>query len=666
MKKAHEILFSPYQLGGVELKNRYVMVAMGTGGMVTPENTFNQRGVDYYVERARGGVGLIITGTLYVENDIEQVVDGVMPCPTDHTGAFIMSSSEMCERVHAYGTKIFAQLTAGFGRVIKPHLLKSPPISASEIPHFWDPSLTCRALTREEIQTIVKKAGETAKICKQAGFDGVEIHAVHEGYLLDQFAMKLFNKRDDEYGGDLRGRLKFACDIVRSIKEQCGEDFPVLLRYSLKSYIKDQWKGGLPGEDFEEQGRDIEEGIEAAEILRDAGYDGFDVDAGTYDSWYWAHPPMYFEPGMNRIFGKQLKNHMDVPVLVAGRMDDPDMAAASIENGETDLIGLGRPLLADPCIVNKIRREELGLIRPCLGCHEGCMNRLVSAKPVSCAVNPSCGRETIYSITPTAAPKHVAIVGGGPAGMEAARVLALRGHKPHLFERSDQLGGALRLAGGPDFKHDDIRLADWYTETLRRMNVPVSLCTDGAQGVSSRDDWDCVILATGSQPRRLVLPGTPAPIHLAEEVLVGNVQLGEEPVLIGGGLVGCELALHLLRRGKNVTIVEAAQDILSTGAAMPYMNRTMLRDLLDWHKAKIVTGAHVLSADGTKLLCRIGTEDVTVEGSDLICAVGYHANDDLYHSYQNLPVEVYRVGDCKSVHNIMNAIWDAYELGRSL
>ena len=192
MKSSQEILFTPYRLGGVTLKNRYTMVAMGTGGMVTQEGAFNERGVNYYVERAKGGVGLIITGTLYVENEIEQVRPGVMPCPTEHPGAFLMSASELCEQVHAYGTKIFAQLTAGFGRVIKPHLLEVQPVSASEIPHFWDPSLTCRALTREEIQTIVRRAGETAAICKRAGFDGVEIHAVHEGYLLDQFALSLF------------------------------------------------------------------------------------------------------------------------------------------------------------------------------------------------------------------------------------------------------------------------------------------------------------------------------------------------------------------------------------------------------------------------------------------------------------------------------------------
>lgn len=666
MKKSHEILFSPYRLGGVELKNRYAMVAMGTGGMVTQENTFNQRGVDYYVERARGGVGLIITGTLYVENEVEQVVDGVMPCPTDHTGAFLLSSSEMCEQVHAYGTKIFAQLTAGFGRVIKPHLLKADPVSASPVQHFWDRDLICRPLGVEEIRYIVKKTGETARICKQAGFDGVEIHAVHEGYLLDQFALKLFNHRTDEYGGDLRGRLKFACDVVRSIKEACGEDFPVLLRYSLKSYIKEPWKGGLPGEDFEEQGRDIEEGLEAAEILREAGYDGFDVDAGTYDSWYWAHPPMYFEPGMNRAFGKLLKERMDIPVLVAGRMDDPDMAAQSVRAGETDLVGLGRPLLADAQIVNKIRREEMRLVRPCLGCHEGCMNRLISAKPVSCAVNPSCGRETIYGIVPAAIPRRVAIIGGGPAGMEAARVLALRGHQPHLFERSARLGGALRLAGAPDFKQDDIRLANWYAESLKELKVPITLNTDGEEVLKDQGEWDCIILATGSTPRRLQLPGSPAPVHLAEEILSGGFVAGDAPVVIGGGLVGCELALHLLQQGKQVTIVEAADDILSAGAAIPYMNQAMLRDLLKLHRAKIFTGARVLSADGTCLNCQIGEKATKIAGSDLICAVGYRSNDELYQKNRNSSTEIYQIGDCRSVRNIMNAIWEAYEVARSL
>ena len=660
-------LFSPYRLGNVELKNRYVMVAMGNGGMVTQENTFNQRAVEYYVARARGGAGLIITGTLYVENEIEQVVPGVMPCPIDHPGAFQMTASELCERVHAYDTKIFAQLTAGFGRVIKPHLLKTQPISASQTPHFWDPKLTCRPLTVEEIQTIVDKCGQTAKICQNAGFDGVEIHAVHEGYLLDQFAMSLFNQRTDEYGGDLKGRLKFACDIVKAIKRYCGPAFPVILRYSIKSYIKEPWQGGLPGEDFQELGRDIPEGLEAAELLRQAGYDGFDVDAGCYDSWYWAHPPMYFEPGLNRRFGKLLKKRLDVPVIVAGRMEDPQLAAEALAQGEADLIGVGRALLADPELINQIRRGEYSMSRPCLGCHEGCMNRLITAKPVSCAVNPACGREREYGLAPAVRPRRVAVIGGGPAGMEAARVLALRGHAPHLFERADRLGGSLLLAGVPSFKRDDIRLVRWYEAQLQALRVPVTLGQDGGEAMERQGGWDAVIFAVGASPRPLKLPGMAAEADTAADILTGRREAGEHPVIFGGGLVGCELALHLLQQNKRVVIVERLPDILSAGAPLPPMNQQMLRDLLLRHGATILTGTSVLQVQGGDVLCQTPEGERWIHGATaLISAVGYQPRQELYRSYERGGLEVYQIGDCRRVRNIMGAIWDAYELARAL
>lgn len=669
MKKEHEILFTPYRLGEVELKNRYVMVAMGTGGMVTQENTFNQRGIEYYVERAKGGAGLIITGTLYVENEIEKVTDGVMPCPTDHPGAFMMSAAELCERVHAYDTKIFAQLTAGFGRVIKPNLLLVQPVSASEVPHFWDPDLTCRELTVKEIQTIIRKTGEAAKICQQAGFDGVEIHAVHEGYLLDQFSLTLFNHRTDEYGGDLRGRLKFACDIVRSIKTQCGENFPVLLRYSMKSYIKAPWQGGLPGETFMELGRDIPEGLEAARILQEAGYDGLDVDAGAYDSWYWAHPPMYFEKGMNRSFGKLVRECVEIPVLVAGRMEDPDMAAESLRKGEMDLVGLGRSLLADPQIINHIAGEKFEQIRPCLGCHEGCMQRLVSARPVSCAVNPACGREKEYGLSAAEGKKRVTVVGGGVAGMEAARVLKIRGHQVVLLEDGDALGGALLLAGIPDFKREDLRLAEWYRTELRRLKIPVMLNTRADVKKLRELEAEQVIIATGGTAKELTLPGG-AQLLMAEHVLRGEKEPGQNVIMIGGGLVGCELALHLAKQGKKVTILKRSKDLLTGRHAIPAMNREMLLDLLEMYHVTIHVGVQVLRAeeDGCqkKVTFRVDGEEISLTAESVVCAAGYRANDELYEACMKENMNVYKIGDARRPRNIMNAIWDAYEVARSI
>ena len=665
MKKEHQILFEPYKLAGCEIKNRYIMAAMGTGGMVTKENTFNERGVEYYVERARGGVGLIITGTLYVENEIEKVVPGVMPCPTDNPGAFIMTSSEMCERVHAYGTKIFAQLTAGFGRVLKPHLHAGEAVSASPIENYWDPSIKCRALTREEIQTIVEKSGDTALICQKAGFDGVEIHAVHEGYLLDQFAISLFNKRTDEYGGDLRGRLKFACDIVKNIKAKCGKDFPVIMRYCLKSYIKDIHHGGLPGEHFIEMGRDIDEGIEAAKILAEAGYDALDVNAGTYDAWYWSHPPMYFQKGMYLPFGEIVKKNVDIPVLVAGRLENPDLAAAALKDGKADLICLGRSLLADPNVVNKIRGEQTEYIRPCLGCHEGCMNRLVSARPVSCAVNPQVGREKLYGIQPALTKRNILIVGAGIAGMEVARVAKLRGHEVSILEKNERAGGVLHIAGAPRFKEDDLKLVDWYVTTLNNLGVKIQYNTEATPEIIKNTPHDVLVLATGSSPREMHLPGVHT-LYKAEDILSGKHKAGQSVAIIGGGLVGCELALSLAEHSHDVTIIEALPSVLSAGAPIPHMNKMMLLDLLHYHNVRFIEDAKVLSVNDNELVYEQEKRRGSIKADTIVYAIGYRSDQSLYHKLEMTEQEIYLLGDASRPRNIMSAIWDAYELGNNL
>ncbi|WP_283657602.1 hypothetical protein [Paenibacillus sp. RC343] len=325
MKEEHQILYEPMKIGKLEIKNRFVMAPMGPGGLCDADGTFNERGVEYYVERAKGGTGLLITGVTMVENEIEKCALPSMPCPTLNPLNFVKTGKMMTERIHAYGAKIFLQLSAGFGRVSIPSIVGKTAVAPSPIPHRWLPDVTCRELTIDEIHTYIRKFAESAAIAKKAGFDGIEIHAVHEGYLLDQFAISFFNHRKDEYGGSLRNRLRFAIEIVQAIKAECGQDFPVSLRYSIKSFIKDWRQGGLPGEEFKEQGRDIEEGIEAAKILEEAGYDAFNGDVGSYDSWYWAHPPMYQEKGLYLPYNKILKTILKVPVITAGRLDNPDL-----------------------------------------------------------------------------------------------------------------------------------------------------------------------------------------------------------------------------------------------------------------------------------------------------------------------------------------------------
>lgn len=264
---------------------------------------------------------------------------------------------------------------------------------------------------------------------------------------------------------------------MEEIKSRCGEDFVVALRYSPKSFIKDWRVGALPGEEFEEKGRDIPEGIEAAKLLVKYGYDCLDVDVGSYDAWWWSHPPMYQKKGLYIEYAKLVKDAVDVPIICAGRMDDADMAAKAVEDGACDIVSLGRPLLADPDYVNKLKAGKVESIRPCLSCQEGCMGRIQEYSALNCAVNPACCRERIAQLLPTTTSKKVLIIGGGPAGCEAARVLAIRGHKPVLCEARDTLGGNLIPGGTPDFKEDDLALVRWYAHELKELDVEVRLNT---------------------------------------------------------------------------------------------------------------------------------------------------------------------------------------------
>ncbi|WP_418027982.1 FAD-dependent oxidoreductase [Paenibacillus sp. JJ1722] len=570
------------------------------------------------------------------------------------------------QRIHAYGTKIFLQLSAGFGRVSIPSIVGKTAVAPSPIPHRWLPDVICRELTIDEIHTYVRKFAESAAIAKKAGFDGIEIHAVHEGYLLDQFAISFFNHRKDQYGGNLRNRLRFAIEIVQAIKAECGQDFPVSLRYSIKSFIKDWRQGGLPGEEFQEQGRDIEEGIEAAKILEEAGYDAFNGDVGSYDSWYWAHPPMYQEKGLYLPYNKILKNILKVPVITAGRLDNPDLASKAIREGKTDMIALGRPLLADADIPNKIKAGKIEKIRPCLSCQEGCMGRLASFATISCAVNPACGREKDYALGKADQSKKVLVIGGGPAGCEAARVAAIRGHHVTLFDKNNRLGGNLIPGGIPDFKEDDHLLATWYEGELKDLKVDVQLNTEVNRTTVNEYAADVVIFATGSSPKTFSI-GTSTKVYSAEEVLLGKKDPGASTVIVGGGLVGCETALWLADQGKKVTLVEMQEDILTVGGPLCHANEDMLRDLVAYKDIHLLTNAKIVDANDQEFVLQNKDGEETILNADsAILAVGYTPQQSLYEDIQNEVSESYLIGDAKQVQNIMYAVWDAYEVTRNI
>lgn len=658
-------LFSPIKIGSITIKNRFAMAPMGPLGLADANGGWNQRGIDYYVERAKGGTGLIITGVTFFDQVVEKQDPSTVPNPLYKPVNFVKTSREMTERIHAYGSKIFLQLSGGFGRVTIPtNVGDIPPIAPSAIPHRWLDK-TCRAITVDEIHAIVKQFGEAAFHAKRAGFDGVQIHAVHEGYLIDQFAISMFNQRTDEYGGSLENRLRFAKEIVEEIKKKCGDDFPVTLRFSVKSMIKDWRVGALPGEDFEEKGRDTEEGLKAAKLLESYGYDALDTDVGTYDAWWWNHPPMYQKKGLYREYCKMVKEVVDIPVFCAGRMDNPDMALEAIENGECDVIDLGRPLLADSDYCNKLRCGKITQIRPCISCHEGCMGRVASYSLLNCAVNPQAARERVNAYEPILKKKKVLIVGGGVAGCEAARVLAIRGHQPVVYEKGSRLGGNLIPGGAPDFKEDDIALADWYTNELNRLGVHVHLNTELNEEEIKAMDYDTVILATGSKPKVFSL-GDDSHTYTAEQVLLKQKDAGKKTVVVGGGLVGCETALWLAQNGIHVTIVEALDKVMAVNGPLCAANKEMLEALLPFNGVEIITGAKVTEFANGEVKVDTKEGSKTIMSDSVILSVGYKEENTLYNNLQFDIPDLYLLGDAKKVSNIMYAIWDAFEVANHI
>lgn len=661
----YQTLFTPIQIGKLTLKNRFAMAPMGPLGLGDSEGGWNQRGIDYYTRRAQGGTGLIITGVTFSDCEVETQSMPNAPNSTYNPVHFVRTSREMTERVHAYGAKIFLQMSGGFGRVTIPtNLGEFPPVAPSPIPHRWLDK-TCRELTRDEIHKIIESFGKGAFNAKRAGFDGVEVHAVHEGYLIDQFAISFFNHRTDEYGGSLENRLRFAKEIREEIAKTCGWDFPVAVRFSPKSMLKDWRKGALPNEEFEEKGRDLEEGLQTAKLLEAYGYDALDVDVGCYDAWWWNHPPMYMEKGPYRKYAKLVKEIVKVPVFMAGRMDTPEMAESCVKDGTCDVISLGRPLLADPDYVKKLRANHVCEIRPCISCQEGCMGRIQTYSMINCAVNPQAARERVTAYEPVARKKRVLIAGGGVAGCEAARVLAERGHEPVLYEASERLGGNLLPGGAPAFKEDDLQLVKWYENELERLRVPVYLNIRVTKEMVLESDCDAVIVATGSRPKMFSL-GDDEKVYCAEQVLMNQKDPGDRVVVVGGGLVGCEMALDLAQKGKKVTILEALPKIMAVNGPICSANKEMLEELLPFHGVNIICNAKVTGFKDGAVSYETAGKAEKLDTDSVILSVGYRSADELYHELEFDVADLYLLGDAGKVSNIMYAIWDAFEVANHI
>ena len=672
----YENLFSPVKIGNVEIKNRIAMMPMGvfSGRMMNYDGSYTKDGADYYIERAKGGTGLIVTGLVPI------IAEG-LPCICNDVESYVKNQKYLADGCHKYGAKVFIQLTALSGR----SSTNPNDPAACDIQNVWDPTKKNHELTKEEIHQYVKNFATGAKAAKDAGIDGVEIHAVHEGYLLDQFTISNFNHRTDEYGGSLENRLRFPIEIVKAIKEKCGDDYPVSLRYSVVSKTKAFNRGALPGEKFKEFGRDIEESKKVAKMLQDAGYDMLDCDNGTYDAWFWPHPPVYMPKACNLDDVAEIKKVVDIPVICAGKFDDPALADKSISEGKIDMMGMGRPLLADPDLANKFAEGKEDDCRPCIGCHMGCLSRIFqidyekrTTRDISCALNPRCGKENHYNITEAANKKKIAVVGGGIAGMEASRILKMRGHDVDLYERSDKLGGAFIAASAFDFKGDDKRLLDWYRKQIKDTNVNVLFNTEFTKDDASR--YDEVIVATGAKERKLDLPGFDSEnVSYAVDTLLNKKIENKNVVIIGGGLTGIEIAYQAALNNCKVSVIENTDCILNV-TDMNASNYNMLMEIIDVYKINVLKNASALKYEDGKLyveqlvknypnsnqraftISLPGTQKVTkvLDADNVVISIGYNSDQSLYEKIK--ADNVHLLGDAVKPANLMFAIWNAYKL----
>lgn len=667
MLNQHKPLFEPIRIGSCLIKNRYAMSPMGTFGLTDDTGIMNDACIAYYVERARGGVGLIITGMNIIEDRFEQNAPTGVPLFSASVNHDILKRRmrRLTDRVHAYNCKIFLQMSAGFGRASHMGMFCSGAVAPSAVPNRFRPEVIHRALTREEIHTYVDSFAREAAFAKAVGFDGVEIHALHEGYLLDQFATDFFNHRTDEYGGSFENRYRFSVEILHAIKNACGRDFPVSLRYSPKHCMKAVGIGGLPGEAFAELGRDLPEGIQAAKYLEQAGYDAFNVDLGCYDAHFWSHPPVYFEDGMYLEAAAAVKRAVRVPVLVAGRMDDPDMGAKAISEGKCDITSLGRPLLADPELPNKICAGHPERVRTCISCNYGCSVRIRTEGTIGCSVNPECAQETRCGLMPALIRKRVLVVGGGPAGMEFARVSALRGHSVCLVERESRLGGLLVPASKAPFKKHDGMLISWYETQLRELGVEIRLGKKASAESILDFRPDCVALAYGAEPVTPVIPGVSLPnVMNVVDVSMNIEKAGTNVVIIGAGQTGVELGLWLCSLGKTVTILNRSENAMK-GA---YHNAaTMAMRMLERDGARLICGLQVdqIECNGVTITRNNG-EHLKILADTVVTASGFRTDSSLYDAIKNEIPQVFLLGDAASPRNVYYAIHSAYETAASV
>lgn len=637
------MLLQPIQIGSMQLKNRMVLAPMGvTIGNMTVAT------VDYFVERAKGGAAMIfcnIKGSATFESAAHSIYFN------DETEALFRETVERC---HAYGCKVGAQIMPGDGRIGGPSTKYRVPICASAVPWMHVPKLLCHELTVEEIKQIQADYRESVKAALRCGADCIEIHA-YGGYLTDQFLTARWNIRTDEYGGSMENRARFLKELIDICKEEGGKAYPVIVKFTPDHY--------MDGEGY----RRIEEGIALAKLLVSYGVDALHVDAGCHDNWYHAMPPAALEEPLQLRSGKIIRSAVNVPVLTNGRLGDVTKAEAALRCGVCDVAVIGRGLLADPALPNKLAEGHTEDIVPCIACNEGCIGMVYSGKPAACAMNPRCGFEDGSRDIPKAeSPKKLVIVGAGPAGCMAALYAKQAGHDVVILEKSGTIGGNGLAACKPYFKADMHRMISYFETQLAKAKVPVRFCTEATAETVAEYAPDHIIWAAGGTPKQPEIAGLDCPnVHQATDVLLNKCFVGQRVLVVGGGMAGTETALHLDKLGHTVTAVARA----FPARAGFKMNDDLLKDLMAKSTVNFLSGTRLQAIEGDAFGCRAtvtkGEETLVIDCDTVLLALGYDATADKAAQLEGIaPVTV--IGDAARPGKILHAVHSAWDAVRNL
>ncbi len=630
-------LFEPIQIGSMKLKNRLILSGINVN-YAAEDGKVTKRLKDFYVERAKGGVGMVQTGICYVD-PLGRFFTNMMGI---HDDSVIPGLKELAQEVQSYGAAFVVQL-CHVGRYASSKIIGTQPVAPSAVASRVSHEMP-RELTVDEIKAIIEAFAQGARRARDAGADAVDL-AGAVGYMIAQFLSPYSNKRDDEYGGDAGRRMQFVLEIIDRIQQTVGKDYPIMIRIS--------------GDEFISGGNTLDDMKVVAQGLEKAGVASINVIPGWHESPVplvsWHVPPAHYA-----YLAEEIKKLVKVPVIASNRINTPDLAERLIAEGRVDMVTMARALIADPELPRKAQAGRADEIRPCVACNQGCYDRLFANQDISCMSNPAAGREEEFAIRPAGTPRKVMVVGGGPAGMEAARVAASRGHEVTLYERSESLGGQLALAAVPPGKDEINSLVSYFSNQLAKLGVKVILGQEATAETVSREKADVVIVAAGARPLIPSMPGVQgANVVTAHHVLAGTAGTGQRVVVVGGGQVGIETADFLAEKGKTVTILEMLDKL---GPDLGVTVRWIAMKKLSERGIKATPGARVLEITPTGVIYEKDGATQSVDAETVVLAVGARAEKKLMEDLEN-KVEAYSVGDCVQARKALDAIYEGAKVG---